>query len=760
MCKFIGFFNFPPFFSNQQLTLCVNQLSYKYYKNLQFFFQRIPHLLVWAKLKGFPFWPAKAMRINAEENVDVRFFGAHDRAWIPIKDVYLYSEEAPQKAANKKRGNLEGCMHEVDLYIKNITEKFGKFTHAPSKTNLDPKKEEDQIKILYPTCTLPFELGARRRTRTFSFSGSERSHTATPTPSEVSESQIEIDPMSQDSSQTELEEDNLEQLPVPALPEKPDLIEDEMLPKEIEDELLEESQTETETNEAPVIEEPITDKPSEDDDAEQKIADTVTETNVEEDNNDVVNKNVKTTTAADDRAAASPPCEVSSTTLNPTESKDSSETPSTATPKESSKKPETQTEVIAETSETVEIEGQVPAADEEEIDDVEEEIDDVEEVDDVEPEVEKVKEPVEKPKEPIKEPIEQMDVDQEEKPAADKPVEKPCVQAPDPESDKDNKKLAASSEEEIDDEEPELVIEENPAEAAAENNVGRLAASGISVTVIEKKKLLEENSKQKSSEKTIGLSSDISVTVVHKKKIDVGSSGHQKSSQPQPPKISVKKESELLQDPKKDIVEVTTRTKPAQVQQQPRKPSVEVAHLDKAPSPIVTISKVASAASPGASLLRTSTPKSASPALTTKTSTSASTGPSPASTSTATAALNSLASILGQPRMTALPGGVHPHPRFAPGGPGGRSLAGPPQNRNSSPLMIAAGATRAPFVGMPNLHPRPLFGSPSGTPPVTGPVSEQLNKVAGKLVDYMRGTLEELFMELSSQVSPRLLSKL
>ena len=178
------------------------------------------------------------MRINAEENVDVRFFGAHDRAWIPIKDVYLYSEEAPQKAANKKRGNLEGCMHEVDLYIKNITEKFGKFTHAPSKTNLDPKKEEDQIKILYPTCTLPFELGARRRTRTFSFSGSERSHTATPTPSEVSESQIEIDPMSQDSSQTELEEDNLEQLPVPALPEKPDLIEDEMLPKEIEDELL------------------------------------------------------------------------------------------------------------------------------------------------------------------------------------------------------------------------------------------------------------------------------------------------------------------------------------------------------------------------------------------------------------------------------------------------------------------------------------------------------------------------------------------
>lgn len=41
---------------------------------------RIPHLLVWAKLKGFPFWPGKAMRVNNEEQVDVRFFGAHDRS--------------------------------------------------------------------------------------------------------------------------------------------------------------------------------------------------------------------------------------------------------------------------------------------------------------------------------------------------------------------------------------------------------------------------------------------------------------------------------------------------------------------------------------------------------------------------------------------------------------------------------------------------------------------------------------------------------
>jgi hypothetical protein len=53
--------------------------------------QRIPHLLVWAKMTGFPYWPGKAMRVNNDNNVDVRFFGAHDKAWLPSKDVFLYS---------------------------------------------------------------------------------------------------------------------------------------------------------------------------------------------------------------------------------------------------------------------------------------------------------------------------------------------------------------------------------------------------------------------------------------------------------------------------------------------------------------------------------------------------------------------------------------------------------------------------------------------------------------------------------------------
>ena len=51
---------------------------------------------------------------------------------------------------NKKKGNLDGCVHEVELYIKNIVDRFGGFEYAPPKINYDPKKEEEQIKILYP----------------------------------------------------------------------------------------------------------------------------------------------------------------------------------------------------------------------------------------------------------------------------------------------------------------------------------------------------------------------------------------------------------------------------------------------------------------------------------------------------------------------------------------------------------------------------------------------------------------------------------
>ena len=103
--------------------------------------------------------------------------------WYNLFNLHLQNKS--------KKGNLEGISHEVDLYIKHINERFGRFEYAPFKTPYDPRREEEQIKTLYPKCSLPFELGPldhtlRRRKRTYSFSGSERdSTTGTPTPSDL-----------------------------------------------------------------------------------------------------------------------------------------------------------------------------------------------------------------------------------------------------------------------------------------------------------------------------------------------------------------------------------------------------------------------------------------------------------------------------------------------------------------------------------------------------------------------------------------------
>lgn len=55
-----------------------------------------PHLMVWAKMKGHPYWPAKAIAMK-NYSVDVRFFGDHEGAFLPIENVLLYSSANPNK---------------------------------------------------------------------------------------------------------------------------------------------------------------------------------------------------------------------------------------------------------------------------------------------------------------------------------------------------------------------------------------------------------------------------------------------------------------------------------------------------------------------------------------------------------------------------------------------------------------------------------------------------------------------------------------
>lgn len=60
-----------------------------------------PHLLVWARVEGYPFWPAKVIGILTTANrLDVRFFGDHDMANVAAQDCLLYPSKNPNRHIN------------------------------------------------------------------------------------------------------------------------------------------------------------------------------------------------------------------------------------------------------------------------------------------------------------------------------------------------------------------------------------------------------------------------------------------------------------------------------------------------------------------------------------------------------------------------------------------------------------------------------------------------------------------------------------
>ncbi|XP_026273331.1 protein kinase C-binding protein 1 isoform X1 [Frankliniella occidentalis] len=147
-----------------EIENCPDCYNYAYTADENWFIQvcQKPHVLVWAKLKGFPYWPAKAMRCNSDA-IDVRFFGAHDRAWVPAKDCYLYSQENPNPNAPSKiqptqaslkkknpKNNLDVCIEELELHIQLLKERFSTFQYSPLKSPVLPRNLESHLKFMLP----------------------------------------------------------------------------------------------------------------------------------------------------------------------------------------------------------------------------------------------------------------------------------------------------------------------------------------------------------------------------------------------------------------------------------------------------------------------------------------------------------------------------------------------------------------------------------------------------------------------------------
>nr|XP_033505727.1 zinc finger MYND domain-containing protein 11 isoform X2 [Epinephelus lanceolatus] len=79
------------------------------------------HDLVWAKMKGFGYWPAKVLQ-REENQVDVRFFGhQHQRAWIPSDNIQDIKVSVQQLQVKRSNGWKKAC-EELEVYQRFLRE--------------------------------------------------------------------------------------------------------------------------------------------------------------------------------------------------------------------------------------------------------------------------------------------------------------------------------------------------------------------------------------------------------------------------------------------------------------------------------------------------------------------------------------------------------------------------------------------------------------------------------------------------------------
>ncbi|XP_035780883.1 mucin-5AC-like isoform X2 [Anopheles albimanus] len=111
-----------------------------------------PHLLVWAKMKGYPYWPAKLFTHTRNNNLQMQvlFFGKHDRgSRITSKDCYLFSEQFPKQKPTKDK-DWDYSMIEAKAHIEQLIERFGSFHYAEHLATLDVTRIEEHTRAMIP----------------------------------------------------------------------------------------------------------------------------------------------------------------------------------------------------------------------------------------------------------------------------------------------------------------------------------------------------------------------------------------------------------------------------------------------------------------------------------------------------------------------------------------------------------------------------------------------------------------------------------
>lgn len=84
-----------------------------------------------------------------DDLVDVRFFGAHDRAWVIAKYCYLYSEQHPG-VPPKKNAALTTSLTELNAHVENLKKKHGTVVFGESKIPVGPRLSLEEIRQMLP----------------------------------------------------------------------------------------------------------------------------------------------------------------------------------------------------------------------------------------------------------------------------------------------------------------------------------------------------------------------------------------------------------------------------------------------------------------------------------------------------------------------------------------------------------------------------------------------------------------------------------
>jgi hypothetical protein len=104
-------------------------------------------LLVYAKLNGYPFWPAKLLKPMGT-HLDVRFFGAHDRSVVPTDNCLWLSDEWPERNQPQFNKSLKASFDELGVHIQKLEERFGLFVYARNNVSVDTDNPHVFVKAL------------------------------------------------------------------------------------------------------------------------------------------------------------------------------------------------------------------------------------------------------------------------------------------------------------------------------------------------------------------------------------------------------------------------------------------------------------------------------------------------------------------------------------------------------------------------------------------------------------------------------------